>query len=150
MKKITIAAYKYRELGEKAKAKANALVNDECFWYTDICASYSAVYEHVANMIRNEKTFDEIREELEAKKEECAFTGYCADCDAVEDALDCMTKDEDGCPYFPANRFKIFKDAAIETEFGYQCNDENTAEHCEANGYLFDVYGNFVHHLEEK
>lgn len=149
-KQITITAYEYQELSEKAKRNANALVNNECFWSNDIVKSYGALYEYVAKKINGGEKASDIIADLEAKKDACAFTGYCADFDAAEDAIAMITEDDDGVGYLPARRFDIAKNACIDREWLDQSTDENTAEHCKCNGYLFNVYGEFVHHLETK
>ena len=146
-KQVTIDAYEYSELTGRAKSTANALVNEDHFWRSDIVKSFHEVSKAISAHITEETTAEDLRSWLESKKEACSFTGYCADFDAVEAALACIETDDDGLVYISARRYEMKMHARIDADYTDQCADEQTADMCDANGYLFDVNGNFIHHM---
>ena len=146
-KQVTIDAYEYSELTARAKSTANALVNEDHFWRADTVNSFSAVKAHVEALSDTDMTEEQIKAYLCERKERFDFTGYCADFDAVDAALACVETDDDGLVRLSARRYDNKMLACIDADYTDQCADEQTADMCDANGYLFDANGNFIHHM---
>ena len=145
-KKVTITAYGYNELKGPAKDKASIWVNSEHFWQSDYIATAKAIR---ALHINIEGAIDPLQSLIETYGRDfadtCPLTGFCADCDGLGALEDALRAGDDFGDAIEKALNAVYRMCAADYE--HQCTDEATADHCEANGYLFNRYGEPIHNL---
>lgn len=173
MKQYTMTAYRFTELEAKAKeiAKQKFKDNHGYAWGDEALASIKALAEHFNGKVKNwgidwfndtnsHMQFDmpEMeREEIKNLLDElgdcdpetlmghgyCALTGYCSDDDAIDGFRKAFVLGEVDLDRLMKAAFDPWLKAA-QQDCADQYEDEQFADHCDANDYWFDESGNVV------
>ena len=174
MRTIETTVYTFSELSDEAKEKAleNNACTAELFWsneyldsikkaceYFDIELKYYSIdwsnsnlcsfkiSEHENSELSGVRLFKYLINRYKANEilDNCEFTGFCADCDFMDEIKKFLKK-----PCKHTNLQELLE-SCVESvisagckDYEYQLSEEGFAGHCEANGYEFTEEGKLV------